>query len=374
MLKFFGSSAKAPPQDDQLHHDELRSEASTPTPPGIQTPHPDLLDKRTPGLFSSYFGQVRNPSTTSNPVASQSIMAQHEQEGVSSTRPQKHSVSSVEKESHPKHLMQHGYPTPPASSSSTPHPPTSRNTKDCKKSKVSPKSLHTHAFLSSRRNTVTSDPLIGITNTQPVHASHISKPGLNVSRCKTSSQITPRHSVSKPSPMSSSTTSVHQALTKTATQATPPQTPRSQSSATASRAQSLSTQASPSRKDDGAKRRRKDSLRKAVSGETKGRLSITISAGRGLKPSIDPYVVCSFQWNEYISKGPQGDNSADDGHSTSPRRSLPIKRTTSDMAGRPLAIPMRSRQSSHTSISSRDDSLTKGQEVTDPVWDHEALL
>jgi len=372
MLKFFGSSAKAPPQDDHLHHDELRSETSTPTPPGAQTPHPDLLDKRTPGLFSSYFGQVRSPSTT---VASQftstlPIMAEHEQKEPSSSHPHSHSVVEA---SNMKHLIQHGYPTPPVSSSSTPDPPP--NIKDSKKSKVSPKSIHTHAFLSSRRNTLTSDPLMGITNTQPVHASHISKPGLNVSRCKkTSSQITPRHSVSKPPPASSSTPAVHQALTKTATQATPPQTPRSYSSTTASRAQSPSTQTSPSRTDDGAKRRRKDSLRKAVNGEPKGRLSITISAGRGLKPSVDPYVVCSFQWNEYISKGPQGENSTNDGHSTSPRGSLPIKRTTSDVAGRPMAIPMKSRQSSHTSMTSRDDSASRGQEVTDPVWDHEALL
>lgn len=378
MLKFFGSSAKAPPQDDPLHHDDLRSETSTPTPPGAQTPHPDLLDKRTPGLFSSYFGQVRNPSTTTTSVTSQSTstlssMAQHEQETASSSRPHKHSVSSSEETSHPKHVMQNGYPTPPVSSSPTPVPQPS-STKDSKKSKVSPKSLRTHTLLSSRRNTLTTDPLMGIANTQPVHASHLSKPGLNVSRCKTSSPITPRHSISKPPPNSSSAPAVHQALTKTATQATPPRTPRSHSSTTASRTQSPSTQTSPSRPEDGAKRRRKDSLRKAVSGETKGRLSITISAGRGLKPSVDPYVVCSFQWNEYISKGPQSESNTDDGHSTSPRRSMPIKRTASDIAGKPMAIPMRSRQSSHTSMSSQTENPTKGQEVTDPVWDHEALL
>lgn len=389
MLKFFGSSAKAPPQDDQhTHHEDLRSESSTPTPPGAQTPHPDLLDKRTPGLFSSYFGQVRSPSSTITPVASQSTtstiptMAQDQQKDASCQSP----ASCAREATRPKHLVQHGYPTPPVSLSTTPapRPPCSSNAKeDSKKSRVSSKPLHTHAFLSSRRNSLVSDPLMGITNTQPVHALHLSKPGLHVSRSNTSSPITPSRSISKtppppPPPLeiprSPTTSSVPQALTKNVPQATPPQTPRSTSSTTASRAHSPSIQTSPTRKDDNAKRRRKDSLRKAVTGEPKGRLSITISAGRGLRPSIDPYVVCSFQWNEYISKGPQGEGSTDDGQSTSPRRSVPIRRTASEMAGKPMAIPMRSRQSSHTSISSRDENPTKGQEVTDPVWNHEALL
>jgi serine/threonine protein kinase SCH9 len=39
----------------------------------------------------------------------------------------------------------------------------------------------------------------------------------------------------------------------------------------------------------------------------KGELAVRIAAGRYLKPSYDPYVVCIFEGNEYISKGPKQD-------------------------------------------------------------------
>lgn len=39
-----------------------------------------------------------------------------------------------------------------------------------------------------------------------------------------------------------------------------------------------------------------------------------------------------------------------------------------------MAIPMKSRQSSHTSIASRDSNAGRSHEVTDPVWNHEAVF
>ena len=111
----------------------------------------------------------------------------------------------------------------------------------------------------------------------------------------------------------------------------------------------------------------------------KGKLSVKIDEARGLKPSYDPYVVCVFEWNEYISKGPRHD--AMDVDQASPRTNtrkeasaysaMPMRRIDSDM-GKPMAIPMKSRQSSNNSEmdgQSRSSSL-----VTDPQWEHEATL
>lgn len=377
---FFTSSSKA----NSTHEEDARSD--TPTPPlpsGVQTPAPSGLDKRTPGIFSSYFGQVGNPSSTRSSTPSNTSsshnMANHELHEASPAHQHEHAQASKKEEESPKHLMQHGYPTPPLSSASTPMPqhdvrdPSATASRD---SNTLPRTKRTKSpaldhLLSSRRNTfaLTSNPLSGITNTQPVHASHLSKPGLFISPVKPpTSSITPRHSVFQAPPSAET-----EGLTRTTTnQSTPPRTPRSASSATPSRAHSPSSRGSPSRSNESSRSRRKDSLKKAVAGDVKGRLSITISAGRGLKPSVDPYVVASFQWNEYISKGPQGEGSTDDGRATSPRRTVPIRRTASDV-GKAMAIPMRSRQSSHTSMHSQH-SNPNGEEVTDPVWNHEALL
>ncbi|KAJ6136164.1 hypothetical protein N7512_001324 [Penicillium capsulatum] len=95
----------------------------------------------------------------------------------------------------------------------------------------------------------------------------------------------------------------------------------------------------------------------------KGKLLVKISEARGLRPSFDPYVVCVFQWNEYISKG------ARDGEEEKKRRQI---ESDAEAAGRPMAIPMRSRQSSYNSALEGD---SKGRcPVTDPHWDHEAVL
>lgn len=97
-------------------------------------------------------------------------------------------------------------------------------------------------------------------------------------------------------------------------------------------------------------------------GSLKGKLSVKISEARGLRPSFDPYVVCVFEWNEYISKG------ARDGEEEKKRRQM----ESDAEAGMPMAIPMRSRQSSHNSAV---DANHKGRSpVTDPHWDHEATL
>ena len=115
-------------------------------------------------------------------------------------------------------------------------------------------------------------------------------------------------------------------------------------------------------------------------GPPKGKLAVFISEARGLKPSHDPYVVCIFELNEYISKGPQtrgsdSDHKGDGKHHT-PRAKM--MRIDSDL-GKAMAIPSKSRQNSSTSLANhtvpsglgdfKDSRLT-----TDPVWDHEAIF
>ncbi|KAL1971229.1 hypothetical protein VTN77DRAFT_181 [Rasamsonia byssochlamydoides] len=98
----------------------------------------------------------------------------------------------------------------------------------------------------------------------------------------------------------------------------------------------------------------------------KGKLSVRISQARSLRPSIDPYVVCVFEWNEYISKGAQsGDRTLESKKSQ--------KEWSDSDSGRPMAIPMKSRQSSHNSQLDSHDPKGKVP-VTDPQWNHEAVF
>ena len=101
-----------------------------------------------------------------------------------------------------------------------------------------------------------------------------------------------------------------------------------------------------------------------------GKLTVVISEGRGLRPSIDPYVVCEFQLSQYISEGPVSGTQNDGGLRAALYGSsgISIQPAGGDRQ-RPMAIPMRSRQSS----SSGRDTKTQ-QEVTNPRWNHNAVL
>ncbi|KAF5693957.1 AGC AKT kinase, partial [Fusarium globosum] len=108
----------------------------------------------------------------------------------------------------------------------------------------------------------------------------------------------------------------------------------------------------------------------------KGKLTIKINEARGLRKSRDPYVVVVFQRSELISGGPHHIDE-DDNLSVEPPPAaggIPIQRSGSD-SGRPLAIPMRSRQSSNTSINDYGSFRNRsgGQlTFTNPKWDAEA--
>ncbi|KIW66007.1 hypothetical protein, variant 4 [Phialophora macrospora] len=160
-------------------------------------------------------------------------------------------------------------------------------------------------------------------------------------------------------------------------QSTPPHTPRALSredyrrADTRSPLSSTSTASSDKNTQTEQKRPLKDQL---PTGSTpRGKLSIKIAEGRNLKPSYDPYVVCQFEWNEYVSKGARQDkmdvDEDDRKGAVAQLSSVPIRRTDSDM-GKPMAIPMKSRQSS-TNGNGEERGLSK---VTDPQWDHEAMF
>ena len=73
----------------------------------------------------------------------------------------------------------------------------------------------------------------------------------------------------------------------------------------------------------------------------KGKLLVKIDEARGLTPSYDPYVVCVFEWNEYISRGPKHD-AMDLDHVEEPAvksrkdaiSAMPVRRTDSEV-GKP---------------------------------------
>jgi hypothetical protein len=113
----------------------------------------------------------------------------------------------------------------------------------------------------------------------------------------------------------------------------------------------------------------------AAVGPPKGKLTVKIIEARGLRPSHDPYVVCVFEWNEYISKGPRRreiDIEQDEGsRNRDDSGGVPIG--VGDV-GRRIAIPMKSRQSSNTSLPDHKEPNRDGKTTSNPKWEQEAVL
>lgn len=240
-----------------------------------------------------------------------------------------------------------------------------------------------------RRHTVTAPrPLTSIVTAPAIAPAHLSTPAPSAAAAATAAADGTKNP--PPNPSSSISSSSHpstsprpsgphiahgdKALTEGGTsrpreQSTPPQTPRTQSQ------EGSVTSASPTAPQR-TSHARSGSVNTSVR-PPRGRLSVSISEGRNLRPSVDPYVVCQFQWSEYISAGPingepnrlQGNGAA---KQNGPLGGIAIRRTGSDM-GRPMAIPMKSRQSSNTSITDSRD-LKPGNMVTNPKWEHDAVL
>ncbi|TDZ73105.1 Serine/threonine-protein kinase SCH9 [Colletotrichum trifolii] len=106
----------------------------------------------------------------------------------------------------------------------------------------------------------------------------------------------------------------------------------------------------------------------------RGKLTIKIVEAKSLRRARDPYVVAVFQRSELISGGPRSVEDEEDVHMPAPSMGgIPIQRQGSD-SGRPaMSIPMRSRQSSNTSISDYNTFRNKSRRsFTSPKWDAEA--
>jgi hypothetical protein len=267
------------------------------------------------------------------------------------------------------------YPTPPTSSNSSMHrtskdEPHGRNAsidllvKPTAHMAVDGAADADQSPRGSRRPTLTSSPLSNVVVAPTVTASHISNPVADISSTAASnssvlaSLSASRRTSAASSPSRRESSGLTQSASARRKQNTPPQTPRTRSREGQQSAQSGT--ATPSRTDV---------PKGATVGTVLGKLSVEISEGRGLRPSLDPYVVCQFQWAEFISEGPisptveRPDGLAKQG-------GIAIQRTNSERGGIPQGIPMRSRQSSH----SGRDSASDFQETTDPKWQHNATL
>lgn len=108
----------------------------------------------------------------------------------------------------------------------------------------------------------------------------------------------------------------------------------------------------------------------------RGKLKVRIPEARGIRPSYYPYAVCVFEWNESIARGTTVEDG--DTEKTGNRgkeymlAGASAKPILSDM-GRSMAIPMKSRQGSTTSLSDYKN-FKAGRQLTEPKWDHEAEL
>ncbi|KAJ8058238.1 hypothetical protein OCU04_012433 [Sclerotinia nivalis] len=398
---------------------------------GVATPQPDPSDKRTPGILHSFYGQVgsgsyssQNPSkhisshishiSSPNPsdFESYSFPRQKIETGDARLKVSPSSIdepgvdSGVEREnplpqSHellgsPQISKQHPYPTPPVS-----HPSSLYKVKlsDASFEDVSNNVQKTTApadrdcisesFPSHARRASSMTPLSNIVTPSNVHATHFSNPSDTPSEHKLSTPPLSRlHSEFHQSPsydrLKKLTCDGLKSIPSTPTRALSNQTSKSDHSVVSTNSDHTA-QTSNGQNDKSSTSERPavtsktDSSIGGAVGPPKGKLTVKINEARGLRKSLDPYVVAVFQRNELVSKGPQSEeDDEDDGNSHSPGRipigGIPITRTGSD-SGRPMAIPMKSRQSSNTSLSEYRDFKNKGRKMfTHPKWDAEAVF
>jgi serine/threonine protein kinase SCH9 len=404
--------------DDEIH-DHIGSNGSTPS--GTATPQPELSDKRLPGIMHSYFAQVRADSTSSShpdhpsalytPALEVGVQAQEsrnhrEPEGpcdTSSLASRSSSIVLVERQNGKKEassvtfelvekpIEEASGPKDPVSSFTPPiskHPSLEGQAGDRGNTIVAFRHALTKLWsqskpfsLNLRRNT--SNPISVTTNS--VYATHLSNPSCYPATTPTS----PR--ASKFNSYEVSTSRSYQELLKLTgvlngavrLKNTPPLTPRALSNEGSDKKGPAPTSHVADLQGTGENSKARTSPRQAPTegppvGTPKGKLTVSITEARGLRPSYDPYVVCVFEWNEYISKGPKRELSEMKFDEKTEKRSkkdtlggVPIRRTDSDM-GKPMAIPMKSRQSSNNS--QMDSVEPRGNQVTDPRWDHSAQL
>lgn len=365
--------AEAAPRDaPQQEKHGVEAEAEAEAEPG----HDQHLTSSPPSHLpvSPVESSSRSPSEAKGPP-----LLPHETVGVLS-----------EEKPPPESAEFHPYPTPPASSrSSVRGAKVGENSGDGSRqragSAVTPPHLHKTSIseltsMNGRRPSALV-PVASVAITESnVNARHFSTPG---SRKDFTSLNSPKHE--HPSPAKTNDVSEDPASVRQLKKLTNDVAPKSGQS-TPTRTLSSTKVA---RNDGTEERRTSDESSSATGTQTppssggtsnlpavKGKLTIKISEARGLRKCRAPYVVAVFQRSELISSGPRMDEDDDEtAISNVAMGGVPIQRQGSD-SGRPMAIPMRSRQSSNTSTGEPHSfrNRTQRQSFTNPKWDAEAVL
>lgn len=383
--------------------------SGAPTPSGVQTPRPDFQDKRMPGIIQGYFGQVGSQAPSKAPTTDAPAATTPSADSQPSRRASTGSLGSLVQVDRDQAQAHDTPSTAEDMASATPEKSEKRAGSDQPPTPISsdPYEVHGHGEAAENGGSLADGGLASITQAlrnfvrpKTTFSSkarrHQSLPTSSVTRNSvaaahfsnpTSSSQSPQNT-SPPSPPlpenSASSTSVKElnkltldAAPESREKNTPPLTPRALShDEKAAGPRSPRSNASATASDDGASGQTASSARQSESlptGAPRGKLAVRIAEGRGLRPAVDPYCVCVFEWNEYISKGPRHDRMDLDSEPKKPSvpslSSVPVRRTDSDM-GRSMAVPMRSRQSSTNGL----DESRGMDKVTDPQWDHEATL
>lgn len=410
-------------QHDEDGQDQIGS--MTTTPSGIATPQPDPSDKRLPGIMHSFFAQVGASSDSGSGVEHQGFPS------VTSTAPQRldsQAHSKLDSEKSPSDrggslsgstvMLDHDskigapeprldsfeelrtsdfnpLPTPPHSSSSF----CSISQKDGEVAENGGDAVNRgmSSIYQALRNFIlpktavknirrhTSYPVSSITH-DSVHATHFSNPCLPASSpdasqhiSKSSEELVKLTDNAGAAPRIKNTPPLTPRAMSNELHPTDKRSVRSLASSPAHSQREARTSdrgsATPTGSSSSAQGSMLESAGPAVA-PLKGKLTVKIAEGRGLRPSYDPYVVCVFEWNEYISKGAHHEQSHQpdnrNRNQLDARGSVPIQRSNSD-SGRPMAIPMKSRQSSQNSVMDGYTYRVSNQ-VTDPQWNHEAVL
>ena len=389
------------------------------TPSGVQTPRPSGTDKRLPGILHSYFGQVGDPSLAtphtqrhSAPFSPQFEMSRVHflsalGPGSLPTAPaspdeQKESITmGSSSEQAEKVTLRPGcteentlnnYPTPPtssrASSSSGPNErlekidgaskPRTSDVFDVSRPSMSRlKSGNAVMKLRARGQThcAVADP-VHTAVTSSIPAAHFSNPATSAYVPDSSTCTSDPTFQSALSSLNSNLELVKltNAVDGHGMKATPPVTPRTLSN---DGSEGARTTTSPPERSTGRIEANGTSTPRSGGPVPlpKGELVVTISGARGLRPSFDPYAVCVFEWIESIAHHHKPAALAPDSGSRAGDIAvggLPMSRNGSGM-GRSMAITMKSRQGSTTSLSDQKE-FKSTTEVTDPQWDHEAVL
>jgi hypothetical protein len=376
---------------------------------GVATPQPDPSDKRLPGIMHSYFGQVGSESSTrpnsghfecpvmgsevETPARGDEVLPTVTPDSGNEPASDPHQEAEAPLPLAPENSRSsglHPYPTPPVSQPPSLHKlklSDSSSEDEGVKAKESATSSSAHhksiseSIPSSARRASLMNPLSSVVTASNVHAAHFSNP----SDC-TTTPSTPSHSRLNSDFHESPSYDRLKKLTddaprKKSTPATPTRALSNQT--VKSDASGGSDHANTQNGKDGKVTLAEVALAQTSTPATgapapapKGKLTVKIAEARGLRKSRDPYVVAVFQRNELVSKGPlpAKEEDEDQGATSSPMGGIPIMRSGSD-SGRPMAIPMKSRQSSNTSLSDYRDFKIKGRRsMTNPKWDTEAVL